>query len=175
MNFHILFLMISELSFIVKFKVTDKHYQEFFIFKGNESQARLYRENDVLNLYLNCKQGINHYNYDNISSIFEFSWSDFSVNDIQMNAVETTNKTDFVFTDFIFSSPVIEIDDDHSIKPLVNSLGEIKSFNYGYLILIMIVLMILIKADFRTLTNAMKLFQKVQESDYVSMNNLQSS
>ena len=172
MNFHILFQTIAELSFVVHFEVSDGKYQDFFLFKGNQSKAHLYRENDVLNLFVHCKNGFSYYKRNNISSNFAFSWPGFIINDTKMNAVNQTDENVFDFTDFEFISPVMEFYDHYTLEPIVNSLGEIKGLNYGYLTLIVIVLIITIKADFKAVVNAMKILLKV-ENDYVSMENLQ--
>lgn len=172
MNFHIIFRTIAELSFVVKYKISNEKYEDFFLFKGNQSKAHLYRESNVLNLYLCCKGGINHYKYENVSSIFTFSWSDFTINGSKMYAVNQSYEKVYDFTDFKFISPVVELYDHYSFEPIVNSLSEIKSLNYGYFVLIMIIVIITLKSDFRAIANAMKVILNV-ENDYVSMHNIQ--
>ena len=178
MNFHILFEAIAALSFSIRYDVSDEKYQDLFLFQGNDSQAHLYRQNDVLKLYLKYGDVFSSYRFENVSSSFLFSWPDFSVNGREMYPVHqgVLDVKYFDFNEFTFISPILGLQDHVSFEqPLLQNLNELKNVNYGYILLIMIVLVFVLKVDARAvkgLVNAIKVIMKL-EKDYVSMKSVE--
>ena len=174
MNFHILFEAIAALSFSIRYDVSDEKYQDLFLFQGNDSQAHLYRKNDVLKLYLKYGEVFSNYKFDNVSSNFLFSWPDFSVNGTEMYTVHqgALDVKKFNFSEFTFISPILGLYDHVSFEqPLLQNLDKLENVNYGYLVLIMIVVVLTLKVDARAVKNlvvAIKAIMKL-EKDYVSM------
>ena len=178
MNFHILFEAIAALSFSIRYDVSAGKYQDLFLFQGNDSQAHLYRQNDVLKLYLKYGDVFSSYRFENVSSSFLFSWPDFSVNGTEMYPVHqgVLDVKYFNFYEFTFISPILGLQDHVSFEqPLLQNLNELKNVNYGYILLIMIVLVFVLKVDARAvkgLVNAIKVIMKL-EKDYVSMKSVE--
>lgn len=178
MNFHIFFEAIAALSFSIRYDVSAGKYQDLFLFQGNDSQAHLYRQNDVLKLYLKYGDVFSSYRFENVSSSFLFSWPDFSVNGTEMYPVHqgVLDVKYFNFYEFTFISPILGLQDHVSFEqPLLQNLNELKNVNYGYILLIMIVLVFVLKVDARAvkgLVNAIKVIMKL-EKDYVSMKSVE--
>ena len=175
MDFHFLFQAFASLSFTIRYNLTNDSFQDFFIFQGNQSQAHFYRRNDEIKLYLNHKDNLSIYKLENISSNFWFSWPDFVVNDTLMFVVHQADIEDMKFTDFTFISPILEVYNDLEPQTLLNRLDNFTDINYGYFILIMIVVVIVIKGDARVvldLLSAIKV-KLAYENDYVSMKSVE--
>ena len=86
MNFHMFFQAIATLSFTVWFNISEKQYQDIFLFQGNESQAHFFRQNYSLQLYLIHKDVSIIYQIENITSSFSFSWPELTVNSRKMES-----------------------------------------------------------------------------------------
>ena len=175
MNLHILFEAIATLSFTIQYNLSNSTFQEFFFFEGNQSQAHLYRKENGLHLYLNHKEMFSSYKFENITSTFSFSWPEFTVNDTKMFVVHEVDLKDFDFTDFTFISPLLEMYDDCKFQPLIDQLQQITDINYKYLILIMVAVVIVIKADVRVIADFIDGIKvKLElENDYISMKSVE--
>ena len=177
MDFHLLLQAFAALSFTVSFDVSNEHTQDFFIFQGNNCQAHLFRQGDVLNLYLNQNNVFTIYQLENMTNIFSFSWPGFFVNNVEMYTSHTDKDLDveyFNFTEFTFISPLLEMY-DYEFEPLLQTLSNTTNLNYGYLVLIMIAVVLSLKADARTVKefiNAMKKIKKLDPDD-VSMRSIE--
>ena len=88
-----------------------------------------------------------------------------------MFVVHEGDVKDFDFTDFTFISPILEMYDDCKFQPLIDQLQQITDINYKYLILIMVAVVIVIKADVRVIADFIDGIKvKLElENDYVSM------
>ena len=175
MNLHILFEAIATLSFTIQYNLSNSTFQDFFFFEGNQSQAHLYRKENGIHLYLNHKDMFSSYKFENITSTFSFSWPEFTVNDTKMFVVHEGDLKDFDFTDFTFISPILEMYDDCKFQPLIDQLQQITDVNYKYLILIMVAVVIVIKADVRVIADFIDGIKvKLElENDYISMKSVE--
>ena len=174
MNFHFAFQTFAALSITVRYNVSKDSYQDFFVFQGNESQAHFYRTDNVLKLYLNHMDSFSSYKLDNISSDFWFSWPELTINNIKMLVVHKGETKNVRFDNFTFISPILDTYESCEMQPLIKELTDI---NYGYIVLMMVVVVILLKADVQSLTELLDRI-KVRfriENEYVSMNNLNTS
>ena len=169
MDYFILFNTIAQLSFTIQYNVSHDNFQEFFVFHGNQSHAKLFREYNLIKLYLNCTNNVNYYKLETNSTSFDFSWPELSINHIQMYSVNHSDTKNCDFNHFKFISPFVQLHDPCGYQPLVNSFGNMENINYGYFVLIMVFVILSLKLDFKTTFKA--IISKF-ESDYVSMRNI---
>ena len=174
MNFHIAFQTFAALTFTVRYNLSNDTYQDFFIFQGNQSQAHFYRTDNVIKLYLNHKDSFSSYKLGNISSEFWFSWSGLMINDTKMQIVHEGKTKNVRFDNFTFISPILDIYESYEMQPLIK---EITDINYGYFVLMMIAVVLVLKADVHSLSKVLDSikFRFRIENEYVSMNNLNST
>ena len=171
MNFHFAFQTFAALSFTVRYNLSNETYQDFFFFQGNQSQAHFYRTDKVLKLYLNHKDSFSSYKLGNITSEFWFSWPGLIINDTKMQIVNEGETKNARFDNFTFISPILDTYENCEMQPLIK---EITDINYGYFVLMMVAVVLVLKADVQSLSKVMDSikFRFRIENEYVSMNNL---
>ena len=124
MNFTLLFAVVGNLNFIVKFLINADDKQNFFLFDGVNSSAYLYRNNHTVFLYLRKDNNLEIYKADILNSL-EFSWLGFKVNGTEMEKIKSTGELDVEFHAFTFISPILNTQSDISKEiPLANSKEE---------------------------------------------------
>lgn len=157
MNFNLVFTALTTLLFSVKFRINSEARQDFFIFKGVNQSANLFREEEILKLYLTQNEGYELHSCMLQSPNFTFSWSGYMVDDEKMKVQDSVGSINKLFYDeFTFISPIIEL----STPPFEDDVEPIYSFigiNYWYIVLIVLVIGVL----FEMKTSGFEIFKKL--------------
>lgn len=176
MNFTLLFAVVGNLNFIVKFLINADDKQDFFLFDGVKSSAYLYRNSQTVFLYLSKERNLEIYKADILNRL-EFSWLGFKVNGTEMEKIKSTGEFDVEFNAFTFISPILNTQSDISKEiPLANSKEEkifnfknLENINYGYIVGIVLIVAIVFDSKAKVFQIIRRLFNKVEESEYESM------
>ena len=190
MNFTILFHIIGNLNFHVQFSLDSNYMQDFFIFQGGNSTAHLYRNNETVSLYLRDEKGFELYQ-TNILNKLEFSWKGFQINGTDMKLIKSTGNTSMDYlNEFIFISPIIDLQpgimlemsnfNNNESESRFISPQNSKDVNYGYIAAIILIFAIALELKMKIPLLINRLFgkefdQKFEESDYVSMENMETN
>ena len=190
MNFTILFHIIGNLNFHVQFSLDSNYMQDFFIFQGGNSTAHLYRNNETVSLYLRDDEGFELYQ-TNILSKLEFTWKGFQINGTDMKLIKSTGNTSMDYlNEFIFISPIIDLQpgimlemsnfNNNESESRFISPQNSKDVNYGYIAAIILIFAIALELKMKIPLLINRLFgkeinQKIEESDYVSMENMETN
>lgn len=149
MDFILLFTLTTNLSFTIRYAINSEARQDYFVFNGIEdSLAHLFREDNILNLYIRSDNSSKLYQLSTIGDEFEFCWNEFEINGEAMEIVKYDGLIGYLsFNEFIFTSPYIEIIqskvEDKMSKPVYNLDG----INYAYILLIVFCAGLLLKTD----------------------------
>ncbi len=174
MNFNILFTLLSTLSFTLHFDNTPDQRQDFFIFDGENSTAHLFRENRTLILYIRQSENYTIYRYVNVSDKFAFTWDGYRVNKREMTEFESngniSNNNNMTFIGYTILSPITFNHDDLACDYVAEKVYQPSKMNYGYLILIVFVIAVLMKSD----KIAVRIYKAIADSqktenEYVNM------
>ena len=190
MNFTILFHIIGNLNFHVQFSLDSNYMQDFFIFQGGNSTAHLYRNNETVTLYLRDDKGFELYQ-TNILNKLEFSWRGFQINGTDMKLIKSTGNTSMDYlNEFTFISPIIDLQpgimlevsnfNNNESESRFISPQNSKDVNYGYIAAIILIFAIALELKMKIPLLINRLFgkeinQKIEESDYVSMENMETN
>ena len=190
MNFTILFHIIGNLNFHVQFSLDSNYMQDFFIFQGGNSTAHLYRNNETVSLYLRDEKGFELYQ-TNILNKLEFSWKGFQINGTDMKLIKSTGNTSMDYlNEFTFISPIIDLQpgimsevsnfNNNESESRFISPQNSKDVNYGYIAAIILIFAIALELKMKIPLLINRLFgkefdQKIEESDYVSMENMETN
>ena len=190
MNFTILFHIIGNLNFHVQFSLDSNYMQDFFIFQGGNSTAHLYRNNETVSLYLRDEKGFELYQ-TNILNKLEFSWRGFQINGTDMKLIKSTGNTSMDYlNEFTFISPIIDLQpgiisevsnfNNNESESRFISPQNSKDVNYGYIAAIILIFAIALELKMKIPLLINRLFgkeinQKIEESDYVSMENMEKN
>ena len=190
MNFTILFHIIGNLNFHVQFSLDSNYMQDFFIFQGGNSTAHLYRNNETVSLYLRDEKGFELYQ-TNILNKLEFSWRGFQINGTDMKLIKSTGNTSMDYlNEFTFISPIIDLQpgiisevsnfNNNESESRFISPQNSKDVNYGYIAAIILIFAIALELKMKIPLLINRLFgkeinQKIEESDYVSMENMETN
>ena len=190
MNFTILFHIIGNLNFNVQFSLDSNYMQDFFIFQGGNSSAHLYRNNKTVFLYLHDDKGFQLYQ-TNILKELEFTWKGFQINGSGMKLIKSTGNTSMDYlNEFIFISPIIDLQpgimleasnfNNNESESRFISPQNSKDVNYGYIAAIILIFAIALELKMKIPLLINRLFgkeinQKIEESDYVSMENMETN
>ena len=190
MNFTILFHIIGNLNFHVQFSLDLNYMQDFFIFQGGNSTAHLYRNNETVSLYLRDEKGFELYQ-TNILNKLEFSWRGFQINGTDMKLIKSTGNTSMDYlNEFTFISPIIDLQpgimsevsnfNNNESESRFISPQNSKDVNYGYIAAIILIFAIALELKMKIPLLINRLFgkeinQKIEESDYVSMENMETN
>ena len=164
--------------------------QDFFIFQGGNSTAHLYRNNETVSLYLRDDKGFELYQ-TNILNKLEFSWRGFQINGTDMKLIKSTGNTSMDYlNEFTFISPIIDLQPGiiSEVSKFNNNESESrfispqnsKDVNYGYIAAIILIFAIALELKMKIPLLINRLFgkeinQKIEESDYVSMENMETN
>ncbi len=144
MNFNLLFTTLSTLSFFVKFQVNSEARQDFFVFDGVNQSAHLFRDDQILTLYLQQNHDYQLYTSAVRSPNFTFSCNGYLVDGVRMLLQNSTDSIKNVtFQNFSILSPILElVEFDCSVEPVY----RLNSINYGYLVVIFLGITLLSKS-----------------------------
>ena len=181
MNFTLLFAVVGNLNFIVKFLINADEEQDFFLFDGVNSSAYLYRNNHTVFLYLSKESNLEIYKADILNRL-EFSWLGFKVNGTEMEKIKSTGELDVEFNAFTFISPILNTQSDISKEiPLANSKEEkifnfknLENINYGYIVGIVLIVAIVFDSKAKVFQIIRRLFNKAEESEYETIEKVES-
>ena len=136
MNFHILFALVGNLTFVLEFPISQNQSQDLFIFNGVNDSAHFFKENKTFYLYLSQGTNISIYEMTSFAETVIFSWQKFLLNDKEMKLVQSVGSVrNQSFDSFTFLSPMTSVVDNCTD---IGSL-EMKSTNYWYVIAIVFI------------------------------------
>ena len=181
MNFTLLFAVVGNLNFIVKFLINADEEQYFFLFDGVNSSAYLYRNNHTVFLHLSRESNLEIYKAYILNRL-EFSWLGFKVNGTEMEKIKSTGEFDVEFNAFTFISPILNTQSDISKEiPLANSKEEkifnfknLENINYGYIVGIVLIVAIVFDSKAKVFQIIRRLFNKAEESEYEAIEKVES-
>ena len=143
-----------------------------------------------MTLYLRDDKGFELYQ-TNILNKVEFSWKGFQINGTDMKLIKSTGNTSMDYlNEFIFISPIIDIQpgimleasnfNNNESESRFISPQNSKDVNYGYIAAIILIFAIALELKMKIPLLINRLFgkeinQKIEESDYVSMENMETN
>ena len=169
------------LSFILNFDVNENNIQGYFIFKGNDTFAHLFRENQSINLLLMFNKNYEFYQ-SNVTNSFIFEWDGFIINDEKMKLVDANTDDDLnqlLFDNYTFLSSFLL--EESETLPLKDSIETFQELIIAVVLDIILIGMIFrsdsLRSDslIRKLYNILKsIFDKETnvQDDYVSMHSV---
>ena len=148
MDFILLFTLVMNLSFTIKYAVNSEEEQDYFIFNGpNDANAHLFRKNSTVILFLKSNNDTEVYQVSNITDNFEFKWNGYQINGHGMSKVTSKGQIlDVYFNSHAFLSPCLEV-----IPNTVIEKTEVTYYtpgiNYGLILLIVCCAGFIFKTD----------------------------
>lgn len=177
MDFSLFFSIVASLSFTIKYTVNSNDKQGYFFFKGDNSSAHLYRENRILNLYIQSNSSYELYEFPNVSREFSFTWKDYKIDGKNMIMIRSNGKVvGLEFSGYTFLSPYIDIIHDQKVDSKLEPIYQNSPINYGFILLIVLCIGVLLKTDvpaiklWEILHNSTNIPETVDDEDlYVTM------
>ena len=148
MEFNILFVVVASLSFTIEYNINSNTKQDFFIFRGEEATAHLFRENTTINLYLLSNSSFELFQSSTFGKNFNFTWDGFRIDGKQMEMAKSNGQIgELNFNGYTFLSPHLGAMLDPVEDPQLETIYQNSETNYGLIVLIVLSIGMVLKTD----------------------------